>query len=173
MKKLLSFLSALILFPSLALAGTSFPPYVPGQITGTATNNNATAGNVGEDVVSNIASGSAVALTNGVPANVTSISLTAGDWEVWGAICTNPGGTTTQSVFIGGINSTSATRPATDGFYWSVGAGVIATGSPWCQSVAPVRASLASTTTYYLVTQSNFGVSTNAAYGYIEARRMR
>src|ERR1700744_413847 len=54
-----------------------------GQIRGTATNDNASAGNVGEYVVSN--NTTAQSLASGTPLNVTSISLTPGDWDVTGS----------------------------------------------------------------------------------------
>ena len=57
-------------------AGTVTPT---GGIVGTTTNNNAAAGCVGEYVSSAIEYASRVSLTTSTPANVTSISLTAGD----------------------------------------------------------------------------------------------
>ena len=61
-------------------------------LAGVTTNSNAAAGIVGEYISSSIASGSAVSLTTGVSANVTSISLTAGDWEVYGQGFRRPAG---------------------------------------------------------------------------------
>jgi hypothetical protein len=54
-----------------------------GQILGTGTNDNASAGNIGEYTVSNQTS---VSIANSTVANMTSIVLTAGDWDVTGAI---------------------------------------------------------------------------------------
>jgi len=51
-------------------------------LIGTTTNDNAAAGQVGEYVSSTITGGASVALTPGVATNITSISLTAGDWDV-------------------------------------------------------------------------------------------
>jgi hypothetical protein len=53
-----------------------------GQYPGETTTGSATAGNVGEYVESVITSGSAVSLVSGAPKTITSITLTAGDWEV-------------------------------------------------------------------------------------------
>ena len=39
--------------------------------------------------------------------------------------------------------------------------------------LAPIRVSIASTTTHYLVAKSTFGTSTLSAYGAIHARRIR
>src|SRR5262249_26792035 len=52
-------------------------------IVGTATNNNAAAGNVGEYVAATVASGAAIALTTGNWSPVTSITLQPGDWDVF------------------------------------------------------------------------------------------
>src|ERR1019366_4169569 len=57
------------------------PVITPGQIVGTATNDNATAGNVGEHIQ---AVASNVVATDATFVNITSISLTAGDWDVTG-----------------------------------------------------------------------------------------
>src|SRR5262249_6297435 len=57
----------------------SFPS---SSIVGTTTNDDAPEGNIGELLSSFIASGSAVSLTTGVAANITSILITPGDWDV-------------------------------------------------------------------------------------------
>jgi hypothetical protein len=153
-----------------ALTPTITSPNVVGTISG----GNAAAGSVGEYISSNVAAGSSVALTNNVPANITSISLTAGDWDVWGTIGTNPAGTTTQANTAGAITTTSATLPTSPnagamvGLPFSTAAGTFIT-----VPVGTTRISISSTTTVYLVISSNFGVSTNSAYGFIAARRRR
>src|SRR5712664_1249621 len=55
------------------------------QLLGTITNDAATAGNIGEYITSVINS-PGVTLSNNVASNVTSISLTAGDWDISGAV---------------------------------------------------------------------------------------
>ena len=55
-------------------------------IIGTTTNDDAAAGKIGEYQSAGIGFGSAISLTTATPANVTSISLTAGDWDVSGVI---------------------------------------------------------------------------------------
>lgn len=153
--------------------GTS-PTITTPNIVGTTAVGNAAAGSVGEFISSNIPSGSAVSLTTGAAANVTSISLTAGDWDVWGEVVSLPAGTTTQSTVIGGIGTTSATVPT------------LGTASPvvFSQYAPPAgtsvfvnvgtgRINVSSTTTVFLVAQVSFGVSTCSAYGVISARRRR
>lgn len=144
------------------------------QLVGTATNNNASAGNVGEDVESTIASGSAVSLTTVTPANVTSISLTAGDWDVCGAVDYVAGASTVTTYLDAGINTTTATLPAAPYGYAQTNQSLALTGNILPSLTIPcVRESLSSTVTVYLVTQSSFTTSTLQAYGYIEARRRR
>jgi predicted nucleic acid-binding protein len=68
--------------------------YPVGQAPATQTNDSAAAGKVGEFITSNIVVGSAVALTTGTAANVTSVSLTAGDWDVCGEVDLSTAATT-------------------------------------------------------------------------------
>lgn len=147
-----------------------------GDIPGTQTNNSPTAGSIGELIGSTIASGSAVALTTGTPANITSISLTAGDWDVFGAITYNYGGTTNVTIQLSSISSTSATLDNTQGnyFVWRFGAsGLVPQAEMGGFTIGPVRKSLASTTTIYLVGRTDFTVSTASGYGRLWARRVR
>ena len=144
-------------------------------LTCTATNNSASAGQLGEYISSSVLVGSAVSLTTGVTANITSISLTAGDWDVRGLGANNPGaGTTTGSFFVG-ISTTSATLPTLGAENNEAGmANIPASANQILSfSVGPMRISLNSTTTVYLVVNSEFAVSTQGAYGFIGARRVR
>jgi len=148
-----------------------------GQYTGTSTNDSAAAGLLGEYVVSTIASGSAVSLTNNTDANVTSISLTAGDWDVRGLVTFTGGGTTNVTgALIGGINTTSATLPTPGPGYSNVFAlstGTFASDGAITAQIVPMRLSLNATTTVYLIARAVFTTSTCSAYGSISARRVR
>lgn len=147
----------------------------PGPVKGTTTNDNAAAGYVGEVIESNVASGSAVALTTAVGAQVTSISLTAGDWEVSGAVSYVLNAATTmsvQGVAISSVSTTFPTRPNGGGTTIIV-APVPAGGVIPQITTGPMRVSLSATTIYYLNTYNEFAVNTAAAYGYIKARRVR
>lgn len=144
------------------------------QLAGTTTNDSAGAGQVGEIISSEIVSGSAVALTTNIPADVTSISLTAGDWDVWGTVALVNVGTTVTAVQ-GAINTTSAnlgTVPnAGTRFAWN---GSSAAGTPLVQAVGMRRVSISGTTTVYLVAQGTFtGGTSLSGYGYLGARRRR
>lgn len=144
-----------------------------GGIAGTATNDNAAVGHVGEQVESIVVAGSAVSLTTGTTTNITSISLTSGDWEVYGIVAYHGSGTTLINDVTQGSSSTSATVGAL-GTYESDYLQITPATSPDSIYTAPHhRYSLAATTTIYLVALPHFTVSTLTGYGVISARRVR
>lgn len=152
----------------LAVSGAITPSQTIG-IVGTTTNNNANSGSVGEYVT---ASASAVSLTSGAGTNITSISLTAGDWDVTGVVQFVPASTTTTANMFVGPSTTSGSNGTFDQttitrYALSAGSGVSNIPSPVC------RFSLSTTTTIFLVAASTFSVSTMTANGLIRARRVR
>lgn len=165
---------------NVTLSGTLTGPTISGgalvdsPITGTTTNDNAAAGVVGEYISSVVATGSAVALTTDTPANVTHVSLTAGDWDVEGYVYFKPAATTNMTILQAAINTTSATIPADVGEApISEVSAALSQGFPASLPVARARVSLASTTSVYLVAQAKFNSSTCAAAGFVSARRVR
>lgn len=155
-------------FTTLSASSTITPSQTAG-IVGTTTNNSANAGSVGEYIT---ATGTAVSLSTGTVANITSISLTAGDWDVQGNVTYNPAGTTIVQGGGAGVNTTSVTLPA-DPLDTHMGAVNYGTGTA-PSLIAPVqRILIASTTTVYLVAYANFTTSTCTATGIIRARRVR
>jgi len=144
-------------------------------IVGTTTNNNAAAGSVGELISSSVAT-PGTSLTSTVSADVTSILLTAGDWDVWGIVNCAVGGTTTTSRVSGWISSTSATPPTApnNGAYAYMDLSAAAnTGEPTYFYVGQIRFSISGNTTVYLSANCVFAVSTMSAFGFIGARRVR
>lgn len=128
-------------------------------------------GYLGEVVESLIAPASAVTLTSGTPVTVTSIALTAGDWEIVG--CVNFVITSaTVSSAEGSISGTSATHSSNgnEGF-----AGPVQTSaSTTITAYITARRMVASgNTTDYLVASATFSGTSCKAYGVIHARRMR
>jgi len=142
--------------------------------TGVVDGSTASSGKIGEVISSSIPSGSAVSLTTATAANITSISLTPGDYDVRGNIIFVPAGTTTVSQVKGSINSTSATHatPPNGGAYFNTQS-TLTTGAEQAKVLAPMVINVSTTTTYYLVATAAFGVSTMTAYGCIVARRIR
>jgi len=142
-------------------------------LAGVTNGGNASAGNIGEYISSSVAAGSAVSLTSGSFVNITSISLTAGDWDVWGTIATSANASTVCSGLSGSISTTSATGGSvTSGAYVGIYV-TFGTGEGQVIPVGTTRLSLSATTTVYLVCYSLFSVSTLAGYGFIGARRVR
>ena len=145
-------------------------------LVGTTTNDSASSGNIGEWIVSELGSGSAISLSTSTPANVTSISLTAGDWDVYGSVIFVSASTTSITIMRGGISPTSATFPSGDQTQSWVGiaeAANVPGATTWAMSATPSRQSLSGTTTIYLVVNQIFTVSTLKAYGWIGASRRR
>jgi hypothetical protein len=134
-----------------------------GQAPGTATNDNAVVGNVGEIISSQVASGAAVALATGVAKDITSINLSAGDWDLWGNIATSAAPTSAN----GWINSVTAVDPGApnQGAY-------IQWVTSQCLPVGMMRVSLAAPETLYLSINATFGGALSA-YGFLGARRRR
>lgn len=139
-------------------------------LLGTVAADNAPAGTYGEYVESVIAPGSAVSLTDATAANITSISLTAGDWDVEGNVnLLGTGATFTAGA--SGINTTTATIP-TDGKANFVD-GDLTGNFTEGMSLARKRVNISATTTVYLVGRATFSAGTVTGYGAITARRVR
>lgn len=143
-----------------------------GGIVGTTTNDNASAGNVGEYVSSQILQANAIGISTNNATTVTSINLTAGDWDIWGIAGFVPGSGTSRTFIIGSISPTNNGLAGPDGVetrftYTTASANVDLLHVP------VGRFSLAGSTTYYLIVYATFSVSTLAAFGTIAARRVR
>ena len=146
-----------------------------GHQNGTATNDNAAAGEIGEFITATQVMASGISLTSTTAANIISISLTAGDWDVFGVAQYQPAGTTVVNYNRVAITTTSATFPSGDsGAIGAIAFGGGKTGgnNDWITTPS-VRISVNSTTTVYLVAFSSFTTSTNTVGGTISARRRR
>lgn len=140
--------------------------------TGTTAGGNAAAGSLGEHVSASVVQGSATALTTATPKTVTTISLTAGDWDITaiGAITGASTGTnfdvaigTTTNSLTGTILGNSRCETPT----------VSLTGADASLMIPAFRVNITSTTSYYLIVQETFTIGSPAAYGRISARRIR
>lgn len=127
-----------------------------------------------EFVSSEVDENSPTALVTDTAKNITSISLSAGDWDVYGTIGISPAAGTTTSRIIGWISTISATIPTIPN-----SGGMFVMTLPFTASstesfsVGTKRISISSTTTVYLSIYASFAVSTNGAHGFIGARRVR
>lgn len=160
-------LTAPIILPGAATVtgNLTFSPTTAG-IVGTPTNNNTAAGNVGEYVES--ISGS-VSVTTSIT-NVTSITLTAGDWDISGLISANSA-VTANTFFALFISTTTASSAGTVLGYDQIYGNFSGTGGLGCLAIPRKRVSISGSTTYYLNAQ--MGSATQALMGTINARRMR
>lgn len=144
-----------------------------GQIPGTDTNDNASAANIGEYTSASLNYGSEITLTTATGANVTSLSLTAGDWDVNGVVYFESSGSIAGNTYTyGSVSQTSATLDTSVGKY-GLAALFTAAGQNQSASIPGVRKSLSGTTTIYLVAQAAFSAGTIKAFGHINARRVR
>jgi hypothetical protein len=122
---------------------------------------------------SEVLAGSAVSLTTATAANITSLSLAAGVWDVEGwAVLAGAGGASPTTIR-GWVSATSAaapTLPNKGGINYLNSAGFASNAT----NVLPTgqkRFTLSETTTIYLSGQAFFVSGTMTAYGYLAARR--
>jgi hypothetical protein len=143
-------------------------------IQGVTGSSSAGAGKVGQYVTASLAAASAINLANATPTNVTSISLTAGDWDVWGIIDVVPAATTVINSIQAGISTSTGAFGAQDTSAVTPCGGLTSLTLPLASGLTPtVRVSLAATTTVYLVAADTITTSTATVYGSIFARRRR
>lgn len=148
------------------------PVAAPVVINGVTNAGDAAAGKVGEYLTAN-ASG-VNQPTSGTPVNVTSLALTAGDWDVTGSISFTPAGTTTVARLIGSLSlTTGVSGGSNSGAYLQLADTNLTTGSLQTFSIGMLRVSVSGATTVFLVANATFGVSTMAHAGIIRARRVR
>lgn len=156
-------------FTTLSATGLISPASTVG-IKGTSTNDSAQAGSVGEYANQ---STSTTSMTTVTAAACSSLSLTAGDWDVSGVVTFTPAGTTTVTNIAAGINTTIAATSGPNGQFQNLVFPASATGQVQLLASPVVRESLSATTTIYLVGYASFGTSTMTCNGFIRARRVR
>ena len=160
-------ISDLVTFGGLTVTGAGLT-----ALKGVTAGTNVAAGNIGEVISGSLAQGSAVSLTSTVIADVLSIVLTAGDWDISGSICFSGGaiiGTQSQG-FVG-----TATGNNSTGRDLAVNTAQLPTTASAAADVnIPIpthRVNISSGGTYYLKAVSTFSMGTATAYGSLRARR--
>lgn len=148
------------------------------QMKGNNTNTAPPAGFIGEQIRSFVNSGSAVTMSHTVTTNITSISLTAGIWDVSGIVNYHATNTnTTNPSTITSIVSTSATTGnsgdnAVQGTMPST-SGTVNTATDLAYTIPNYRVLLSSTTTYYLTAYTQATVTFGCtAWGRLSATRV-
>jgi hypothetical protein len=160
-----------LITPNLGVANATSLAFSPSTngIIGTTTNNNAASGNVGEFFESIISGASSISLTTATPANITSFSLPAGDWDIHGTISITSSGNL-LTIAAGWTSLSSATVPDISLYNF------LTDSTPfthWGSNAPYLRVSIATSTTVYLSCSATFGSGTVTACGGIFARRVR
>ncbi|KFL51443.1 hypothetical protein JM78_23765 [Burkholderia pyrrocinia] len=157
------------------LAGATFSailtPSSTAGIKATSTNDDANAGSVGEFPSPSNLSG--VSLTSGAAANISSISLGAGDWDIQCVSQLSPSGATNTTAYGAGISITSGAYEGLGTFTSIVGASWSGTTGAPAVSTPVVRKKFTATTTVYCVSSASFSGGTMSAAGVMRARRPR
>ena len=109
-------------------------------------------------------------LTTSTETSVGALSLTAGDWDVWGMVQYVPTGLATT--YFTGLSS--AVNTLGNGTEYALLNGVtFASGAPQVQLAPPLRFSLSATTTIYMTSNALFSTGAMIATGSLYARRVR
>lgn len=163
--------SPTLVTPTLVVASaTSMEFSSTAGIIGSTTNDSANAGSVGEYQPSVISLSSAVTLTTLTPADLTSLVLHAGDWDIWGNI-TIRSSLFTISVYSGWLNTVSITQPDSSLSFTDQFSGSLLSQA---SITAPSRRfSFSSPTTIYLSAQATFSGGTVNMCGGLYARLRR
>jgi hypothetical protein len=151
-------------------ASSTITPSSTAGIVGTTTNDNANAGSVGEFIT---ATGTSVSLPiAGTTTNITSISLTAGDWDVSGTVQVNNSANVLSNA-VAGISTTTGTQGAVGTFSQIATTASGAFFITMTQATPVVRLSLSGTTTVFLIASGFAASGTGTGSGVISARRRR
>jgi hypothetical protein len=141
------------------------------NIVGVTDASSAAAGSVGEYIESKIQEAGALTPSSNTALTITSIALTAGDWNVWG-IGALKGTGTAGNLFVS--ISTSTNTLGTDVATLVSIPSVVVSNGICAIGIPPLRVNIAAGATYYLVMQAGLGaVTTPLTFGYIAARRVR
>jgi hypothetical protein len=148
-----------------ALTWTVSPTF-PGIVTSLAI---PLVGSIGFTVASS-GTPSAVPLTTNTPVTIASISLLAGNWDIYGNVAFSAAGTTTSTKFTAAISQTNNTLPT-----GNVNEGVASLPVAFTAGLTPelptgsIHLNLTAPASIYLVGSATFAVSTMSAYGIITA----
>lgn len=156
----------------LFVSGTSTLGLItPSAITGAATSTTRSAGQVGERLSSVVATGSAVSLTTATTKTITSITLTPGNWSVYGKVNFNQTSVTGTDYKFGQHTTTDAL--GTDPTYGQLPFITTTLTAVTKQNIPRQDYSIAVSTTQvvYLVAQSTFAAGSVSAFGEIYAQR--
>lgn len=151
-------------------------------IGGLTDGSSAGAGIVNQVISSSVLFASRASISSNTETNVTSISVTAGRWMLFGNVGYLPAGSTSVTQFSEGISLTTAAMPASSTLGVPSGAGefsivknmaaAVPASTYIMDSLSGITISVNATTTFYLVARTIFTISTMEAWGGIRAVRI-
>lgn len=146
-----------------------------GAIVGVVDGSAALAGDVGEYADAEVLIGAAVALVTGTPANVTSIPVPAGSWEIsgFGGLTGDGTGTTSFTSEAFSISLVSATIDVRSQYRNNHAAFVLPAAVSYKAGIFPKHVDTNVPLTAYLVARSDFTVAGAFAFGEISIQRRR
>jgi len=140
---------------------------------GVTDGSDAQAGQIGEYVFDNRTTAQLMAVSSGVATDIATITLTAGDWHVYGSVYFQGSTSSGSDDLRAWVNTVSATQPSGD----NGGLAIVSTSSGGLVNMLSVPAirALGSATSIlvYLGCNATFGSGTMQVKGFIAARRMR
>ena len=162
------------------LSGTNWYLTLDAQganLPGTSTNDNACAGCIGEVIQQTSIVTSAPLLVTTVPATVTQVLLTAGDWDCR-ATAQYIDVTSAGTQFAAWTSTTSLTYPtiginAVNNLSMAAIQTASITSPAWVLSLAPLRISLAASTSVFLTAADVHSSGNTSAAGFLQCRRAR
>jgi hypothetical protein len=140
------------------------------QSGGVTDGSDAKPGEIGEFIFANRTTALSVGIAT--TTDLTSITLSPGDWDVTGAVSFQGDSYTGGTDLHAWVNTVSATEPSGD----TGGKTMIATSAAGLYNlfpIPPLRVSSASSVTIYLSCYTNYGAGTMLVKGMVRARRMR
>lgn len=149
---------------------------VNGAVTlkGTTAGTDAAAGDIGEVISSEIIGGGAVTLVSATPKTITSIVLSAGDWDLYGSVSLSTAATTSITRLAESLaGATNSTDQSPNRYWFHQTAALVPGVVTWGMPAMAHRVSIAAPTTFYLTTDCTFSVAALVAFGKIWARRAR
>lgn len=157
-----------------AITSTSSANFA-GQLigAGTVAGDNAAAGDIGEYEFVTVPAAGTVSLTTNTPANVVTLPLSAGDWDVSGVWGVVPSGGATPTLISAAISTVSGSQPTPPSGGFVQLASTFATNTGQLGATGTVRVSSTTTANVYLVMSIAFPTGAVGGYGMLRARRMR
>lgn len=144
---------------------------------GTTAADSASSGIIGEfQSVASPTGGTATPGSSGTTVNVASMSLTAGDWEVWGSVGISTGGASVITAIVAAISTSSATNDdSASGATLNTKFTLVA-GTSYTLPIGRRRINISSTTTVYLIGRMDYSALDSSTWNTASkmyARRMR